>query len=109
MWLVLLVRKKRVVTESVPKSASYLEKAWFQSLLAVNLGFDKLAQMIQKIESRTGLPAHKVEGTKTLPKVAVSGNVKVVEFSDAQRFGETMFLFCVDGSKTFFLRLRSLA
>ncbi len=101
--------KKMGVTESVTESASYLEKAGYQSMSAVDPGFDKLTQMIQKIESRTSLRAHKVEGTKTLPKVAVSGDVKVVEFSDAQRLGETMFLFCVDGGKTFFLRLRSSA
>jgi len=101
--------EKTGVTESVPESASYLKEAGFQSLSAMDPDFDKLAQAVQEIESRTSLRAHKVEGTKTLPKVVVSGDVKLVEFSDTQRFGETTFLLYGDGGKTFFLRLRSSA
>jgi len=63
--------KKTGVTESVTESASYLEKAGYQSMSAVDPGFDKLTQMIQKIESRTSLRAHKVEGTKINPLICI--------------------------------------
>jgi len=93
---------------AVPERLDSLESAGFEMTSVSRLGYGPLMTGLQEIENRTSL-SPQLDSTDLTPRVAVNGDVLVVELKDSERPWETTFLFYLrDSGQVLFLRARSV-